>query len=244
MELPTTPPRRAREPLSERYEEGVTVCATSGRMRDIDSPRTVPLPSAAVSKVCSVCGKGPAFGHNRSHSMVATKRRLNPNLQRVRILVAGRRPARTSARAASRPARSRSRLATGLGAGASNPRRGGEPLSSRPRSGASRSRTRRSRRSSRGRPRVVRRRRDGARAPRSASCFAERPTRGIVVRAPTTVSHRPPRRRRVRPQPRRGRTAVRSRVAYEVEPPHRAARGRGRGAHRRRGRDDPPSLAP
>ena len=42
-----------------------------------------------MSKVCSVCGKQPGFGHNRSHSMVATKRRFNPNLQRVRILVKG-----------------------------------------------------------------------------------------------------------------------------------------------------------
>jgi large subunit ribosomal protein L28 len=47
------------------------------------------LHSAAVSKVCSVCGKGPGFGQSRSHSMVATKRRFNPNLQRVRILVGG-----------------------------------------------------------------------------------------------------------------------------------------------------------
>jgi large subunit ribosomal protein L28 len=47
------------------------------------------LPSAAVSKVCSVCAKGPGFGNSRSHSMVATKRRFNPNLQRVRILVGG-----------------------------------------------------------------------------------------------------------------------------------------------------------
>ena len=42
-----------------------------------------------MSKICSVCGKKPSFGHNRSHSMVATKRRFNPNLQRVRILVDG-----------------------------------------------------------------------------------------------------------------------------------------------------------
>ncbi|MGH3045449.1 MAG: 50S ribosomal protein L28, partial [Gaiellaceae bacterium] len=33
-----------------------------------------------MSKVCAICGKGPSFGHNRSHSMVATKRRFNPNL--------------------------------------------------------------------------------------------------------------------------------------------------------------------
>jgi large subunit ribosomal protein L28 len=42
-----------------------------------------------MSKVCSVCGKKPQFGHNRSHSMVATKRRFDPNLQRVRVLVNG-----------------------------------------------------------------------------------------------------------------------------------------------------------
>jgi large subunit ribosomal protein L28 len=42
-----------------------------------------------VSKVCSVCGKKPSFGNSRSHSMVATKRRFEPNLQRVRILVNG-----------------------------------------------------------------------------------------------------------------------------------------------------------
>jgi large subunit ribosomal protein L28 len=42
-----------------------------------------------MSKVCSVCGKKPAFGNNRSHSMVATKRRFDPNLQRVRVLVNG-----------------------------------------------------------------------------------------------------------------------------------------------------------
>ena len=39
----------------------------------------------AMAKVCHSCGKGPAFGHSRSHSMVATKRRFNPNLQKVRI---------------------------------------------------------------------------------------------------------------------------------------------------------------
>jgi large subunit ribosomal protein L28 len=42
-----------------------------------------------MSKVCSVCGKKPGFGHHRSHSMVATKRRFEPNLQHVRIKVGG-----------------------------------------------------------------------------------------------------------------------------------------------------------
>ena len=46
-----------------------------------------------MSKVCAVCGKKPGFGNNRSHSMVATKRRFDPNLQKVRILV-GKAPRR------------------------------------------------------------------------------------------------------------------------------------------------------
>ena len=47
--------------------------------------RRVRLYSPAMAKVCHVCAKAPAFGHSRSHSMVATKRRFEPNLQRVRI---------------------------------------------------------------------------------------------------------------------------------------------------------------
>ena len=42
-----------------------------------------------MAKVCHSCGKGPAFGNSRSHSMVATRRRFNPNLQKVRILEDG-----------------------------------------------------------------------------------------------------------------------------------------------------------
>jgi large subunit ribosomal protein L28 len=40
-----------------------------------------------MAKVCHVCAKGPAFGNSRSHSMVATRRRFDANLQKVRILV-------------------------------------------------------------------------------------------------------------------------------------------------------------
>ena len=43
----------------------------------------------AMAKVCHSCGKGPAFGNSRSHSMVATKRRFNPHLQKVRAIVGG-----------------------------------------------------------------------------------------------------------------------------------------------------------
>lgn len=39
-----------------------------------------------MAKVCDVCGKAPSFGNNRSHSMRATSRRFNANVQRVRIL--------------------------------------------------------------------------------------------------------------------------------------------------------------
>ena len=42
-----------------------------------------------MSKVCSVCGKGPSFGTNRSHSMVATRRRVDATLQKIRVLVKG-----------------------------------------------------------------------------------------------------------------------------------------------------------
>jgi large subunit ribosomal protein L28 len=40
-----------------------------------------------MAKVCHSCGKKSAFGQSRSHSMRATKRRFNPNLQKVRILI-------------------------------------------------------------------------------------------------------------------------------------------------------------
>ena len=42
-----------------------------------------------MSKVCAICGKKPGFGNHRSHSMVATKRRFDVNLQKIRILVDG-----------------------------------------------------------------------------------------------------------------------------------------------------------
>jgi large subunit ribosomal protein L28 len=44
-----------------------------------------------VAANCDVCGKGPGFGHNVSHAQNKTKRRWNPNIQRVRAIVAGTR---------------------------------------------------------------------------------------------------------------------------------------------------------
>ena len=37
-----------------------------------------------MASVCDVCGKGPGFGNNISHSNRRTKRRFNPNIQTVR----------------------------------------------------------------------------------------------------------------------------------------------------------------
>jgi large subunit ribosomal protein L28 len=42
-----------------------------------------------MSRVCVICSKKPGFGQNRSRSMVATKRRFDPNLQKIRIVLNG-----------------------------------------------------------------------------------------------------------------------------------------------------------
>ena len=46
-----------------------------------------------MASVCDVCGKGPGFGMSVSHSHRRTRRRWNPNIQRVRALV-GKTPTR------------------------------------------------------------------------------------------------------------------------------------------------------
>lgn len=43
-----------------------------------------------MSKMCNICGKKPLVGSNISHAHNVTKRRFNPNLQRVRTLADGR----------------------------------------------------------------------------------------------------------------------------------------------------------
>lgn len=42
-----------------------------------------------MASVCDICGKKPSFGMNVSHSHRRTKRRWNPNIQRVRAVVGG-----------------------------------------------------------------------------------------------------------------------------------------------------------
>ena len=53
-------------------------------------PRTIsPGAWRVMAAVCEVCGKHPSFGMNVSHSHRRTKRRWNPNIQRVRAIVNG-----------------------------------------------------------------------------------------------------------------------------------------------------------
>jgi large subunit ribosomal protein L28 len=42
-----------------------------------------------LAQRCDICGKGTLSGHSVSHANNATKRKWNPNLQRVRALVDG-----------------------------------------------------------------------------------------------------------------------------------------------------------
>ena len=42
-----------------------------------------------MSSVCEICGKGPGFGNNVSHSHRRTPRRWNPNIQIVRTRAGG-----------------------------------------------------------------------------------------------------------------------------------------------------------
>jgi large subunit ribosomal protein L28 len=39
---------------------------------------------------CEICGKGPQYGHNVSHSKRRTNRRFLPNLQMGRVQVDGK----------------------------------------------------------------------------------------------------------------------------------------------------------
>ena len=59
------------------------------RLRDRYPREPAATLTRLMAKVCHSCGKGPSFGNSRSHSMVATKRRFDPNLQKVRALVSG-----------------------------------------------------------------------------------------------------------------------------------------------------------
>ena len=59
--------------------------ACASTLPDLPSSYTAPQ----MARICHSCGKKPAFGQSRSHSMVATKRRFDANLQKVRIVEGG-----------------------------------------------------------------------------------------------------------------------------------------------------------
>ena len=42
-----------------------------------------------MSRACEICGKKSMVGHSVSHAHNVTKRRFNPNLQRVRTISNG-----------------------------------------------------------------------------------------------------------------------------------------------------------
>ena len=53
-----------------------------------------------MSRVCEISGKGPLSGNNRSHSLRATRRKWNVNLQNATIMVDGKpKKVKVSARA-------------------------------------------------------------------------------------------------------------------------------------------------
>ena len=43
-----------------------------------------------MARVCPITGKGPISGNNRSHSLLATRRKWNVNLQPVKVNINGR----------------------------------------------------------------------------------------------------------------------------------------------------------
>ena len=43
-----------------------------------------------MARVCPITGKGPISGNNRSHSLRATRRKWNVNLQPVKVNINGR----------------------------------------------------------------------------------------------------------------------------------------------------------
>ena len=101
------------EQAEPRIEKGGEAVRSALEMADVFShlraaashyAAAATLPVACRRSARSVA-RSPA-GNNRSHSMVATRRRFNPNLQRVRVLLEGHPTRALRLRAVSRPARS------------------------------------------------------------------------------------------------------------------------------------------
>ncbi|EON23113.1 50S ribosomal protein L28P [Nocardioides sp. CF8] len=65
----------------------------AGRSRSQAGPNVLESPTNlqeyTVAAVCDICAKKPGFGNNRPWSRKITKRRFDPNIQRVRATVNG-----------------------------------------------------------------------------------------------------------------------------------------------------------
>jgi len=65
----------------------ITSSSTQGNTLSASTQHPIKIQEKPVAANCDVCGKGPSFGHNISHSHRRTKRRWNPNIQRIKALV-------------------------------------------------------------------------------------------------------------------------------------------------------------
>jgi large subunit ribosomal protein L28 len=63
-------------------------CAAAARALSTRS-NTIDPQEFTVAAVCDICAKKPGFGNNRPWSRKITKRRFDPNIQRVRAVVNG-----------------------------------------------------------------------------------------------------------------------------------------------------------
>ena len=96
MPLPTVPRFAAR---GARLEAVGSISAASVRVgySSFGCPHGGPheldltsiLQELTVAAVCDICAKKPGFGNNRPWSRKITKRRFDPNIQRVRATVNG-----------------------------------------------------------------------------------------------------------------------------------------------------------
>ena len=69
---------------SVRFGYSPSVARSPGAHTRFDIPR-----SPLMAAVCDICHKKPGFGNNRPWSRKITKRRFDPNIQRVRATVNG-----------------------------------------------------------------------------------------------------------------------------------------------------------
>ena len=65
-------------------------CGKAGLFQPRQNMKSDSTCGVDMSKVCEICGKKAMVGSNISHAHNVTKRRFNPNLQRVRTLRNGR----------------------------------------------------------------------------------------------------------------------------------------------------------